>query len=128
MMQVFRVERRDGGLAHLVMDHPARKLNVLDGDAVASLEAALTDLESAPPQGVLVRSAKPGSFIAGGQGDRLSHVISRFGGGEGDGAIRVNALRRDIGRREVRHDEESRGPVVAGSGIARRDLHLPPFR
>jgi 3-hydroxyacyl-CoA dehydrogenase/enoyl-CoA hydratase/3-hydroxybutyryl-CoA epimerase len=65
MMQVFRIERRDGGLAHLVMDHPARKLNVLDTDAVASLEAALTDLESAPPQGVLVRSAKPGSFIAG---------------------------------------------------------------
>ncbi len=65
MMQVFRVERRDGGLAHLVMDHPARKLNVLDADAVASLEAALLDLESSPPQGVLVRSAKPGSFIAG---------------------------------------------------------------
>jgi 3-hydroxyacyl-CoA dehydrogenase / enoyl-CoA hydratase / 3-hydroxybutyryl-CoA epimerase len=65
MMQVFRVERRDGGLAHLVMDHPTRKLNVLDADAVASLEAALTDLESAPPPGVVVLSGKPGSFIAG---------------------------------------------------------------
>ena len=65
MMQVFRVERRDGGLAHLVVDHPARKLNVLDVDAVASLEAALTDLEAAPPQGVVVLSGKPGSFIAG---------------------------------------------------------------
>ena len=33
MMNVFRVERRDGGLAHLVVDHPGRKLNVLDADA-----------------------------------------------------------------------------------------------
>ncbi len=65
MMNVFRVERRDGGLAHLVVDHPARKLNVLDAEAVASLEAALTDLEAAPPAGVVVVSGKPGSFIAG---------------------------------------------------------------
>ncbi|HEY6196219.1 MAG TPA: 3-hydroxyacyl-CoA dehydrogenase NAD-binding domain-containing protein [Candidatus Eisenbacteria bacterium] len=69
--QVFRVERRDGGLAHLVVDHPARKLNVLDADAVASLEAALTDLESAPPLGVLVISGKPGSFIAGADVDAI---------------------------------------------------------
>ena len=65
MTQVFRVERRPGGIAHLVVDHPARKLNVLDVDAVASLEAALTDLEAAPPAGVVVLSGKPGSFIAG---------------------------------------------------------------
>lgn len=65
MMPIFRVERRDGGIAHLVMDHSARKLNVLDLDAVASLETALTDLEAAPPKGVVVRSGKPGSFIAG---------------------------------------------------------------
>ena len=65
MTQVFRVERRAGGIAHLVVDHPARKLNVLDTDAVESLEAALTDLEAAPPSGVVVLSGKPGSFIAG---------------------------------------------------------------
>ena len=29
MTQVFRVERRAGGIAHLVVDHSARKLNVL---------------------------------------------------------------------------------------------------
>ena len=63
--QVFRVERRAGGIAHLVVDHPARKLNVLDTDAVESLEGALTDLEAAPPAGVVVLSGKPGSFIAG---------------------------------------------------------------
>ncbi|MFM8558318.1 MAG: enoyl-CoA hydratase-related protein, partial [bacterium] len=62
---VFRVERRDGAIAHLIVDHPARKLNVLDFDALASLEAALTDLEASSPRGVIVSSGKPGSFIAG---------------------------------------------------------------
>ena len=65
MITVFRVERREGGIAHLVIDHPARKLNVLDFDALASLEAALTDLEADPPKGVVVRSGKSGSFVAG---------------------------------------------------------------
>ena len=73
-LQVFRVERRDGGLSHLVVDHPARKLNVLDAEAVASLEAALTDLEAAPPTGVLVVSGKPGSFIAGADVDAIGSI------------------------------------------------------
>ena len=62
---VFRVERRDGAIAHLIVDHPARKLNVLDFDALSSLEAALTDLEASSPRGVIVSSGKPGTFIAG---------------------------------------------------------------
>lgn len=74
MVPVFRVERRSSGVAHLVMDHPARKLNVLDVDAVASLEAALTDLEAAPPPGLLVLSGKPGSFIAGADIDAIAGV------------------------------------------------------
>ncbi|MCE9626741.1 MAG: enoyl-CoA hydratase/isomerase family protein, partial [Candidatus Eisenbacteria bacterium] len=76
MTPIFRVERRDGGIAHLVMDHSARKLNVLDLDAVASLEAALTDLEAAPPKGVIVRSGKPGSFIAGADVDAIGSITN----------------------------------------------------
>ena len=72
--QVFRVERRAGGIAHLVVDHPARKLNVLDADAVESLEAALTALEAAPPAGVVVISGKPGSFIAGADLDAIGSI------------------------------------------------------
>jgi 3-hydroxyacyl-CoA dehydrogenase/enoyl-CoA hydratase/3-hydroxybutyryl-CoA epimerase len=65
-MSVFRVEPQSGGIVHLVMDDPARKLNVLDEGAIASLEQALTELESrADMTGVIVRSGKPGSFIAG---------------------------------------------------------------
>jgi 3-hydroxyacyl-CoA dehydrogenase/enoyl-CoA hydratase/3-hydroxybutyryl-CoA epimerase len=74
MTNVFRVERREGGIAHLVVDHPARKLNVLDFDALASLEAALTDLEAATPTGVIVSSGKPGSFIAGADVDAIGSI------------------------------------------------------
>lgn len=65
MSPIFRVER-DGTLAHLVMDHPARKLNVLDQAAIGDLETALTELEgSTDLAGVILRSGKRGSFIAG---------------------------------------------------------------
>jgi len=74
VIPVFRVERRSSGLAHLVMDHPTRKINVLDADAMASLEAALTDLEASPPPGILVLSGKPGSFIAGADIDAIAGI------------------------------------------------------
>ena len=63
---VFRIAWPEPGLAHLVMDDPARKLNVLDSVAIASLEAALLELEHAAElRGVIVVSGKPGSFVAG---------------------------------------------------------------
>jgi len=65
---IFRVDWLDGGIAHLVMDHPERRVNVLDLAAIASLEEALAILtaESArATTGVVVRSGKPGSFVAG---------------------------------------------------------------
>jgi 3-hydroxyacyl-CoA dehydrogenase/enoyl-CoA hydratase/3-hydroxybutyryl-CoA epimerase len=65
-MAIFRVERGETGIAHLVMDDPARKLNVIDESALADLERAIATLEQASDlRGVVVRSAKPGSFIAG---------------------------------------------------------------
>ena len=65
-MSIFRVEAQSGGIAHLVMDHPERKLNVLDVAALDSLEHALAELEARTDlTGVVLRSGKPGSFIAG---------------------------------------------------------------
>jgi 3-hydroxyacyl-CoA dehydrogenase/enoyl-CoA hydratase/3-hydroxybutyryl-CoA epimerase len=65
-MTTFRVERHDRGIVHLVVDDPARKVNVLDEAAFVSLGAALTEIESTPDlAGVVVRSGKPGTFIAG---------------------------------------------------------------
>ena len=69
-MSVFRVEPGERGILHLVMDDPARKVNVLDEAALDSLELALEEIEracAAPDAraGVIVRSGKSGSFIAG---------------------------------------------------------------
>jgi 3-hydroxyacyl-CoA dehydrogenase/enoyl-CoA hydratase/3-hydroxybutyryl-CoA epimerase len=65
-MAVFRIESAPGGTAHLVMDDPARRVNVLDETAIADLETALGTLETLQGlQGVILRSGKPGSFIAG---------------------------------------------------------------
>jgi 3-hydroxyacyl-CoA dehydrogenase/enoyl-CoA hydratase/3-hydroxybutyryl-CoA epimerase len=69
-MGVFRVEMQEGGIAHLVMDHPARKVNVLDAEALVDLDQAVGELERAQGlpgglKGVVLRSGKQGSFIAG---------------------------------------------------------------
>jgi len=72
---VFRVEPRPGGLAHLVVDDPARKLNVLTAGALADLESALAELESLPDlKGVVLRSGKEGSFIAGADIDAIGAI------------------------------------------------------
>jgi 3-hydroxyacyl-CoA dehydrogenase/enoyl-CoA hydratase/3-hydroxybutyryl-CoA epimerase len=65
-MPVFRIEIRERGIAHLVMDHPARKVNVLDAEAIADLERAMGELERTEGlRGVVLLSGKSGSFIAG---------------------------------------------------------------
>ncbi len=68
MSAIFRVERGEGAIAHLVMDHPGRRINVLDEEALASLEQAMAELEvggGRVASGVVLRSGKAGSFIAG---------------------------------------------------------------
>ncbi|HKQ56615.1 MAG TPA: enoyl-CoA hydratase-related protein, partial [Candidatus Eisenbacteria bacterium] len=65
-MQVFRVESQPDGIVHLVMDHPERKVNVLDTDALVDLERATAELSGSHGiRGLVLRSGKPGSFIAG---------------------------------------------------------------
>ena len=65
-MPVFRIETPAPGIAHLVMDHPARKVNVLDAESLADLDLALTELGGMDGlRGVVLRSDKSGSFIAG---------------------------------------------------------------
>jgi 3-hydroxyacyl-CoA dehydrogenase/enoyl-CoA hydratase/3-hydroxybutyryl-CoA epimerase len=71
-VSAFRIETAASGVVHLVMDDPARKVNVLDEAAIGDFEAALAELEAAAgrpagaaPPGVIVRSGKTGSFIAG---------------------------------------------------------------
>jgi 3-hydroxyacyl-CoA dehydrogenase / enoyl-CoA hydratase / 3-hydroxybutyryl-CoA epimerase len=74
-VSAFRLERGPEGIVHLVMDDPARTLNVIDEAALTSLEAALTSLEAdAAALGVVVRSGKPGSFIAGADIDQIAAI------------------------------------------------------
>lgn len=66
-MSAFRVEAAgDAGIVHLVMLQPERKHNVLDLAALDSLELALAELEGRSSlSGVVLRSGREGSFIAG---------------------------------------------------------------
>jgi 3-hydroxyacyl-CoA dehydrogenase/enoyl-CoA hydratase/3-hydroxybutyryl-CoA epimerase len=76
--RAFRVERPAGGIAHLVMDDPNRPVNVLDEAAIGDLETALTELESASGiEGVIVRSGKAGTFIAGADVEAIGAITDR---------------------------------------------------
>jgi len=77
-MGVFRVELQAGGIAHLVMDHPARKVNVLDAEAIADLEQAMGVLERSDGlTGVVLRSGKSGTFIAGADVSAIGALTDR---------------------------------------------------
>lgn len=74
-MAVFRVEARPGGIAHLVVDDPSRKVNVLTVASFADLEAALAELEARTDlKGVVLRSGKEGSFVAGADIDAIAAI------------------------------------------------------
>ncbi len=76
-MPIFRIEPVENGMVHLVMDDPARKVNVLDEGAMGDLEGALAALEAGKPTGVVVRSGKPGTFIAGADIHTIASLTDR---------------------------------------------------
>ncbi len=77
-MAIFRVETPAAGIAHLVMDHPERKVNVLDAASLADLDLALTELAGMSGlRGVVLRSGKPGSFIAGADISAIGSLTDR---------------------------------------------------
>src|SRR5205814_5493573 len=74
-VSVFRIEWPERGIAHLVMDDPERKLNVLDEGAIGDLETSLRELERAAElKGVVLRSGKPGSFVAGADVNAIASI------------------------------------------------------
>ena len=77
-MGVFRIEWPVPNLAHLLMDDPARRVNVIDEAAIASLEEVLTELErTSTLDGVVVMSGKSGSFIAGADVNAIGSMSDR---------------------------------------------------
>ncbi|HEX2092636.1 MAG TPA: hypothetical protein VHG28_09555, partial [Longimicrobiaceae bacterium] len=65
----LRLELLEDGTAHLVLDRRGSRANFLSRAMVEALDALLGEVERLAADGrlraLLVRSAKPGSFIAG---------------------------------------------------------------
>jgi 3-hydroxyacyl-CoA dehydrogenase/enoyl-CoA hydratase/3-hydroxybutyryl-CoA epimerase len=77
-MPVFNLESPSPGIVHLVMDHPARRVNVLDVEALDDLGRALDQLSSmSDVQGLVLRSGKNGSFIAGADVEAIGAITDR---------------------------------------------------
>ena len=77
-MEIFRIEPAERGIVHLVMDHPERRVNVLDVAALNDLGRAVGELASASGlQGVVLLSGKAGSFIAGADIEAIGAITDR---------------------------------------------------
>ena len=77
-MPVFRLDPQGRGVVHLVMDHPSRRVNVLDVEALEDLGRALDELAAMTDvQGVVLRSGKVGTFIAGADVQAIGAITDR---------------------------------------------------
>ena len=66
---------KEGGILHLVFDRPGEKLNLLTPELMSELDRRLDEVRGhAELRGILVTSAKPGSFIAGMDLERIAEV------------------------------------------------------
>lgn len=61
----WRFERGRDGIVWLTLDQAGSAVNTLSVDVVAELDARLMAIEKDLPRGVIIRSGKPGGFIAG---------------------------------------------------------------
>ena len=61
----WKLARDDNGIAWLVLDKAGASANTLSQDVLTELNDLLAGLERDLPKGVVLRSAKPGGFIAG---------------------------------------------------------------
>ena len=70
-----RLERRDG-LAWLVLDDPAKRVNTLSSRTLGWLEGILAELEGGPFRGAVIVSGKPDGFVAGADVEELAALES----------------------------------------------------
>src|SRR5580658_6464936 len=61
----FKLTRDADGLAWLLFDREGASANTLSADMIEEFDKILTELESARPAGLVIRSAKTSGFIAG---------------------------------------------------------------
>jgi 3-hydroxyacyl-CoA dehydrogenase/enoyl-CoA hydratase/3-hydroxybutyryl-CoA epimerase/3-hydroxyacyl-CoA dehydrogenase/enoyl-CoA hydratase/3-hydroxybutyryl-CoA epimerase/enoyl-CoA isomerase len=66
MANAFRVDERDGGIALVTFDVPDKKVNTLSQGVLRELAGLVAQLgQRSDLRGLLLRSGKPGQFIAG---------------------------------------------------------------
>jgi 3-hydroxyacyl-CoA dehydrogenase/enoyl-CoA hydratase/3-hydroxybutyryl-CoA epimerase len=65
MTQHWKLETDESGIAWLCLDKADAKANVLSSDVIRELDELLGRIASKPPQGLVMYSGKPGSFIMG---------------------------------------------------------------
>lgn len=70
--QHWRLEIEAGGLAWLVLDRAGSSVNALSAEVMAELSLVLDHLDTAPPKGLIIRSAKPGGFVVGADIDEFA--------------------------------------------------------
>jgi 3-hydroxyacyl-CoA dehydrogenase/enoyl-CoA hydratase/3-hydroxybutyryl-CoA epimerase len=61
----WRLRTDEDGIAWLLFDKKDASANTLSADVLTELDAVLDKLERDRPRGLVIRSAKPGGFIAG---------------------------------------------------------------
>jgi 3-hydroxyacyl-CoA dehydrogenase/enoyl-CoA hydratase/3-hydroxybutyryl-CoA epimerase len=61
----WTLARDEDGIAWLALDKPGGSANTLSDDVLSELDGVLASLEQDLPKGLVLRSAKPGGFIAG---------------------------------------------------------------
>jgi 3-hydroxyacyl-CoA dehydrogenase/enoyl-CoA hydratase/3-hydroxybutyryl-CoA epimerase len=61
----WTLDRDASGLAWLTLDRPGGSANVLSREVLLELGDVVAGLEARPPRGLVLRSGKPGGFIAG---------------------------------------------------------------
>src|SRR5439155_3535209 len=76
-MTAYRHWKLDGdtdGIAWLNFDKAGTSTNTLSADVFEELRAMLAELATAPPKGLVIRSAKENGFIAGADIDAFTQV------------------------------------------------------
>jgi 3-hydroxyacyl-CoA dehydrogenase/enoyl-CoA hydratase/3-hydroxybutyryl-CoA epimerase len=90
MTQHWKLETDESGIAWLCLDKADAKANVLSSDVIRELDELLNTIESEKPQGLVMYSGKPGSFIMGAD-------ITEFGDfGTADEVARLGKLGQSV--------------------------------
>jgi 3-hydroxyacyl-CoA dehydrogenase/enoyl-CoA hydratase/3-hydroxybutyryl-CoA epimerase len=77
-LKEFRVERSEGGIAHLIFDMPGRAMNVFSNAAIRELGCFADWLRGSEVCGVVVRSGKASAFCAGADLNELGEAYAEI--------------------------------------------------